>query len=97
MRIACPHCGSRDVREFAYLGDATVERPDPSANDALERFTAYVYLRDNPAGSHRELWYHGHGCQTWLIVTRDTRSHDITRVESVKRREAKARAERSAP
>ena len=68
MRIPCPYCGERDVREFVYLGDATVQRPDPQAADALEQFTDYVYLRDNPAGPHRELWYHGAGCQAWLVV-----------------------------
>ena len=82
MRIACPHCGARDVREFSYLGDATVERPDPGAPDALARFVDYVYLRDNPAGPHRELWYHASGCQAWLVVTRDTRTHAILAVES---------------
>ena len=82
MRIACPHCGARDVREFSYLGDATVERPDPGAPDALARFVDYVYLRDKPAGPHRELWYHASGCQAWLVVTRDTRTHAILGVES---------------
>jgi sarcosine oxidase subunit delta len=82
MRIACPHCGARDVREFSYLGDATVERPDPGAPDALARFVDYVNLRDNPAGPHRELWYHASGCQAWLVVTRDTRTHAILGVES---------------
>ncbi|MET0539298.1 MAG: sarcosine oxidase subunit delta [Xanthobacteraceae bacterium] len=82
MRIACPHCGARDMREFTYLGDATVARPDPSAPGALDRFTDYVYFRDNPAGAHREFWYHAFGCQAWLVVTRDTRTHDILSVES---------------
>jgi sarcosine oxidase subunit delta len=82
MRIACPHCGARDAREFSDLGDATVERPDPGAPDALARFTDYVYLRDNPAGPHRELWYHASGCQAWLVVTRDTRTHAVLAVES---------------
>jgi methylglutamate dehydrogenase subunit B len=85
MRINCPHCGERDVREFTYLGDASVQRPDPQVADALERFTSYVYFRDNPAASHRELWYHG-ACQAWLVVTRDTRSHEIFGVESLKPR-----------
>jgi sarcosine oxidase subunit delta len=84
MRIDCPHCGSRDIREFSYLGDAGVTRPDPQAPDARERFADYVYLRDNPSGPHRELWYHGSGCQTWLVVHRDTRTHAMTRVESCK-------------
>jgi heterotetrameric sarcosine oxidase delta subunit len=83
MRINCPHCGERDVREFAYLGDASVKRPDPQTPDALERFTSYVYFRDNPVGPHRELWYHG-ACQAWLAVTRDTHSHEIFGVESLK-------------
>ena len=86
MRIACPHCGERDVREFTYLGDATVVRPDPQAPDALDRFIEYVYLRDNPAGSHRELWYHGVACQAWLVVIRDIRRHEILGVESLKAR-----------
>jgi methylglutamate dehydrogenase subunit B len=84
MRIACPHCGPRDAREFAYLGDADVERPDPAAPDALARFTDYVYLRDNPAGPLRELWYHGAGCQAWLVVTRNTRTHEMLGVEPLK-------------
>jgi methylglutamate dehydrogenase subunit B len=84
MLIACPHCGPRDVREFSYLGDATGERPDPQAPDALARFTEYVYVRDNPAGPHAEFWYHGAGCQAWLVVTRDTRTHEILNVRASK-------------
>lgn len=84
MRIPCPHCGLRDVREFTYLGDATPQRPDPDGADAVDRFNAYVYLRDNPAGTHRELWYHGAGCQAWLAVERDTRTHAIAGVRSYK-------------
>jgi methylglutamate dehydrogenase subunit B len=85
MRIDCPHCGDRDLREFSYLGAAGLHRPDPQAAGALDRFIDYVYLRDNPAGPHRELWYHG-ACQAWLLVTRDTRNHEIEVVESLKLR-----------
>lgn len=86
MRIPCPHCGVRDVREFAYLGDAKSARPDPGAADALDQFISYVYSRDNPAGPHTELWYHAAGCQTWLVVERDTRSHAIMSARSCKAR-----------
>jgi methylglutamate dehydrogenase subunit B len=82
MRIPCPHCGPRDLREFVYLGDGTLERPDPAAPNALDRFVEYVYFRDNPAGTHRELWYHAHGCQAWLVVIRDTRDHAISGAHS---------------
>jgi methylglutamate dehydrogenase subunit B len=86
MRIPCPHCGEREVREFSYLGDASVTRPDPEASEALPRFIDYVYVRENPVGPFRELWYHGVGCQAWLVVTRDTRTHDMVAVESLRQR-----------
>ena len=84
MRIACPHCGARGVDEFSYLGDATLGRPDPAAEGAEAAFVDYVFLRDNPAGLHRELWQHASGCQSWLVVTRDTRTHEIHDVESAR-------------
>ena len=86
MRIDCCFCGLRGNEEFAYLGDATVARPpaDPSGAarcDARQRWHDYVYLRDNPASAHRELWQHVSGCRAWLVVTRDTRTHAILKVE----------------
>ncbi|MFG1421433.1 sarcosine oxidase subunit delta [Roseixanthobacter liquoris] len=78
MRIPCPYCGLRDAHEFSYLGDATLTRPDPEAANAPEAFFQYVYLRDNPAGPHEELWYHAAGCRQWLVVSRDTRTHAIS-------------------
>jgi methylglutamate dehydrogenase subunit B len=87
MRIACPYCGERDAREFAYQGDAAPARPDPAAPDALARFTEYVYSRDNPAGPHSELWYHAAGCQSWLVVTRDTHTHEVSAVEAARERQ----------
>lgn len=75
MRIPCPHCGERGNEEFSYLGAAGLVRPEPDAPEAS--WVDYVYLRDNPAGLHGELWHHVHGCRRWLVVTRDTRTHRI--------------------
>lgn len=85
MRITCPHCGARDAQEFTYLGDADPQRPEgPSATEAA--MVDYVYLRDNRRGAHRELWYHGAGCRAWLVVGRDTFTHEITSVEPASKR-----------
>jgi methylglutamate dehydrogenase subunit B len=81
MRIQCPFCGERDSSEFAYLGDADFRRPNPDSPDAEARFFAAVYLRENPAGPHAELWYHASGCRSWLRVTRNTRTHEILAVD----------------
>jgi heterotetrameric sarcosine oxidase delta subunit len=75
MRIPCPFCGERDLSEFSYLGDAA-RHPDLGADLAEPLFEA-VYLRDNPAGPHEELWHHVFGCRSWLIVTRNTVTHEI--------------------
>ena len=92
MRIDCPYCGLRDSREFTVLGDAAPRRPDANDPAASSLFQSYVYERDNPAGPHRELWYHGPGCQAWLVVTRDTRTHRIEKVEPVKPRARESEA-----
>ncbi|WP_425044009.1 sarcosine oxidase subunit delta [Primorskyibacter sp. S87] len=74
MRLNCPLCGPRDRREF-YCKGAALPRPAPDG-DAAE-WDAYVFLRENPAGETRELWYHSGGCGSWLVVTRNTVSHDV--------------------
>ena len=64
------------------MGDASlIERPDPEAENAADQFHDYAYLRDNPAGELRELWFHEGGDRSWLVVTRDTRTHEISKVE----------------
>ncbi|QPH52976.1 sarcosine oxidase subunit delta [Pontivivens ytuae] len=80
MRITCPLCGERDLREFSYLGDARLA-DRPGAEASAEAWDAYVHLRDNPAGPHAELWQHASGCRAWLRVERDTRTHQILKVE----------------
>ncbi len=82
MIIDHPLLGPRDAQEFTYLGDASlIDRPDWQATDAAEQFFDYQYLRDNPAGLHKELWFHEMGDRSWLVVTRNTLTHEITKVE----------------
>lgn len=82
MLIPHPLLGPRDAQEFTYLGDAALlDRPDPGAERAEAAFCDYVFLRDNPAGTHRELWFHEMGDRSWLVVTRDTVTHEILGAE----------------
>ena len=82
MIINHPLLGPRDSSEFIYLGDASlIDRPDGMSADAQLRFIEYGYLRSNFAGVHQELWFHEQGDRSWLLVTRDTVSHEIVNVE----------------
>ena len=82
MLINHPLLGPRDISEFTILGDASlIERPDPKIKSTETAFHEYLYLRDNPAGEHQELWFHEQGDQSWLVVSRNTLTHDITKVE----------------
>ncbi|MCA1493098.1 sarcosine oxidase subunit delta [Sinorhizobium alkalisoli] len=72
--VPCPNCGRRPKEEFTIKG-AALKRPAAGA-DASEWFD-YVYLRDNPRGAYEEYWHHTSGCRRWLILTRDTVTHEV--------------------
>lgn len=78
LPIPCPHCGVRDHTEFTYGGDATRPRPDTAGEVDDATWTAYLYLRENPASSHVEYWHHTLGCRQWLRVSRDTTTQRIS-------------------
>ena len=77
MRVACPTCGPRDLREFTVTGAAWA-RPDAEAGP--EAWHEAVHLRANPAGPQEEYWWHGAGCGAWLVVERDTARHAVLSV-----------------
>ncbi len=82
MLIPHPLLGLRDAAEFTYLGDAAlIERPEGDIENAQDVFHNYLFLRDNPAGEHRELWFHEQGDRSWLVVTRNTVTHEIIKAE----------------
>ena len=86
MIINHPLLGPRDASEFTYLGDAKlIDRPDWQSDTAVQDFYEYGYLRTNPAGEHRELWFHEAGDRSWLVVTRNTLTHEISAVEMARR------------
>jgi len=72
MRIACPHCGRRDVGEFVWSDHAPVARPPQpdAATDA--QWTDFLYFRSGTPGFAQERWQHVHGCGAWFALERDT-------------------------
>jgi heterotetrameric sarcosine oxidase delta subunit len=78
--IRCPHCGARPREEFNIRG-AALTRPKPGSS--YEAWFAYVFERVNPRGAHDEYWHHTSGCGRWLVVTRDTTTHETTKVRDV--------------
>ncbi len=84
MIIEHPLLGPRDIHEFVYVGDASLlNRPKWDSEDAEQKFYEYVYLRKNPAGIHQELWFHQQGDRSWLVVSRNTLTHEIIKVDLV--------------
>lgn len=81
MIIDHPLLGPRDAAEFTYMGDVSlIDRPDWQSETAGQDFYEYGYLRDNLAGWHDELWFHEAGDRSWLVVTRNTLTHEIAKV-----------------
>ena len=85
LRIHCPYCGVRDHEEFSYYGDASKTYPPLDAQHHDEWVEA-VYMRDNPKGEHLEFWHHGVAFRRWLVVKRNTMTHDILSVVPARER-----------
>ena len=84
MIIDHPLLGPRDISEFIYLGDSSLlNRPNWDAEEAEHSFYKYLYLRENVAGIHKELWFHQQGDRSWLVVSRNTLTHEIIKVDLV--------------
>jgi methylglutamate dehydrogenase subunit B len=90
MKIPCPLCGSRDRREFYYMGteDYLTRSDDQASVEALDN---QLFLRDNPAGPTRDLWYHETGCGSWMVVSRNTITHEVYGAELVSARKMGAK------
>ena len=72
--MTCPHCGVREVTDFAFGGEVNRR---PRERPTLRELGAYKYFRRNVAGVQREWWYHRSGCRAWFIAERDTRTNDV--------------------
>ncbi|MFC0201157.1 sarcosine oxidase subunit delta [Paracoccus rhizosphaerae] len=73
LLIHCPYCDETlPESEFAYAGEAHINRPaDPSALSD-EEWRDYLFIRTNARGPHYERWRHIHGCGRFFNAVRDT-------------------------
>lgn len=83
--LPCPHCGPRNVSEFAYIAENR-RRPDPN-HVTPEEWRTYLYLRDNAAGWTSETWLHRAGCRRYLVVQRHTVSNEIRSARDARQRD----------
>ncbi len=88
LRIRCPFCGLRDYSEFSYGSDASVVYPNLDAGE--DEWHEAVFMRENVRGLQSETWHHVNGCRMWLIVERDTLTHEIVSVRPAHPEWAKA-------
>ena len=95
--INCPHCGPRTTDEFYIKGDASKQRPAAIGDGTMDAWHDYVHIRDNVRGRMAEHWHHTGGCRQWLVVERDTVSHEIYAVTPANTWKATSRKGSSTP
>ncbi len=82
--INCPHCGRRTTDEFYIKGDASKVRPATVGEGTMDLWHDYVHIRDNVRGRIAEHWHHTGGCRQWLVVERDSMTHEVYAVTAAR-------------
>ncbi|MCV6547231.1 MAG: sarcosine oxidase subunit delta [Cohaesibacter sp.] len=73
LMIHCPHCEETlPELEFAYAGEAHIDRPVKPSDLSDEEWRDFLFIRSNPRGQHFERWRHVHGCARFFNAVRDT-------------------------
>ncbi|MFT5115187.1 MAG: heterotetrameric sarcosine oxidase delta subunit [Parasphingorhabdus sp.] len=78
LLIPCPHCGERDESEFDYGGRAT-DFPELQANQSV--WYRAIHLSDVNEVIVNEVWFHAAGCECWIEVQRNIRTHEFQSLE----------------
>ena len=95
MLIPCPHCGTRPVEEFTFLGDAAPSRaPPPTILPRWSSGTTTSTCATIRAGAFDEYAHHSGGCRAWLVVSRNTETHEVYRRRDGARLRARRRERR---
>ena len=73
LLIHCPYCDATlPESEFAYAGEAHINRPADPSTLTDEEWRDYLFIRTNARGPHFERWRHIHGCARFFNAVRDT-------------------------
>lgn len=75
LLIHCPYCDEhRPEIEFAHAGEAHIARPDAKTQAEMsdEKWSQYMFIRDNPRGVTAERWWHNQGCNLFFNALRHT-------------------------
>lgn len=73
LLIYCPYCEEwLPEAEFAYAGEAHVDRPANPSGTTDEEWAEFLFMRSNVKGLLHERWRHLHGCGRFFNVVRDT-------------------------
>ena len=81
MLITCPYCGERGVGGIHLSAATPPPRPAGREPGASTPGSTTSISATIPRGRHREYWHHSGGCRAWLVVERDTLTHEIVAVD----------------
>jgi methylglutamate dehydrogenase subunit B len=74
LLIPCLCCGLRDESEFTF-GGVAVSLPAMDRSTGLAEWHKAVHLHDAGSEPVAELWFHHGGCETWVSLTRHSKTH----------------------
>jgi heterotetrameric sarcosine oxidase delta subunit len=80
LLIPCPHCGERDESEFNY-GGRVADFPELQAD--MSTWYRAIHLPDVNDPIVNEVWFHASGCECWIQVKRDIRTHEFQPIDKL--------------
>jgi methylglutamate dehydrogenase subunit B len=81
LKIPCTFCGERDISEFSYGGRVTT-LPKLDGDKGLQDWHEAVHMRPQTGEVVVENWFHEYGCENWISIQRNVKSHVITVIDS---------------
>ena len=71
-RLACPFCGSRELREFLFHKTVPADDHGSVYQRTYERVASLEHSTEH--------WQHIEGCRSWLLVRRNPSTGEVTEI-----------------